>query len=45
MRININSIGVVIIFSIILALMVIFNHRSNITRLLSGEEKQLSFKK
>ena len=34
-----------IIFSIILALMVIFNHRSNITRLLSGEEKQLSFKK
>ena len=34
-----------VIFSIILALMVIFNHRSNITRLLSGEEKQLSFKK
>ena len=34
-----------VIFSIILALMVIFNHRSNIGRLLAGEEKQLSFKK
>ena len=34
-----------IVFSIILAAIVIFNHRSNIKRLLSGAENKLDFKK
>ena len=34
-----------LIFSILLALFVIFNHRANIKRLVNGEEKQISFKK
>ena len=34
-----------LIYSIILAVLVIFNHRANIKRLLAGEENKLSFKK
>ena len=34
-----------LIYSIILAVIVIFNHRSNIKRLLAGEENKISFKK
>lgn len=34
-----------LIYSIILALIVAFNHRSNIQRILSGTENKLSFKK
>ncbi len=34
-----------IIFGIILALIVIYNHRSNIKRIMNGEEKKLSIKK
>ncbi len=34
-----------LIYSIILAVIVIFNHRTNIKRLLAGEENKLSFKK
>ncbi len=34
-----------LIFSIILALIVVFNHRTNIKRILSGTENKLSFKK
>ena len=34
-----------IVFAIILALIVIFNHRSNIKRLIEGKENKLSFKK
>lgn len=37
--------GNYIIFSILLALIVIFNHRANIKRILSGEENKLSFSK
>lgn len=37
--------GKYIVFSIILALIVIFNHRSNIKRILAGTENRLSFKK
>lgn len=37
--------GSYVVFSIILALIVIFNHRSNIKRILSGTENRLSFKK
>ena len=33
------------IFSIILAVIVLFNHRSNIKRILSGTENKISFKK
>ncbi len=33
------------VFSIIMALLVMFNHRSNITRILNGTENKLSFKK
>ena len=33
------------IFSILLALIVIFNHRTNIKRILAGEENKLSFNK
>ena len=34
-----------IVFAIILALIVIFNHRSNIKRLIAGNENKISFKK
>ena len=34
-----------LIYSIILAVIVVFNHRSNIKRILSGTENKLSFKK
>ena len=34
-----------LIYSIILAVIVVFNHRSNIQRILSGTENKLSFKK
>ena len=34
-----------LVFSIILSALVIFNHRANIKRLLSGEENKISFKK
>ena len=34
-----------LIFSIILAVIVLFNHRSNIQRILSGKENKISFKK
>ena len=37
--------GKYIAFSIILALIVIFNHRTNIKRILTGTENKLSFKK
>ena len=37
--------GNYIVFSIVLAAIVIFNHRSNIKRILSGTENKLSFKK
>ena len=37
--------GNYIIFSLLLALVVIFNHRTNIKRILSGTENKLSFKK
>ena len=33
------------VFSIIMALIVAFNHRTNISRLLNGTENKLSFKK
>ena len=33
------------IFSVLLALIVIFNHRENIKRILAGEENKLNFKK
>ena len=33
------------IYSIILAVIVVFNHRSNIQRILNGNENKLSFKK
>ena len=37
--------GSYIIFSILLAVLVIFNHRANVKRLLSGTENKLDFKK
>ena len=37
--------GNYIVFSLLLALVVIFNHRTNIKRILAGEESKLSFKK
>lgn len=37
--------GNYIVFGLILALIVIFNHRSNIKRILNGTENKLSFKK
>ena len=37
--------GNYIIFGIILALFVIYNHRSNINRLLEGKENKLDFSK
>ena len=33
------------IYSLIIAVMVVFNHRENVKRLLSGTENKLSFKK
>ena len=33
------------IYSIILAIIVLYNHRSNIKRMLNGTENKLSFKK
>ena len=36
--------GNYIIFAIILAVLVVFNHRSNVKRLLEGKENKLSFK-
>ena len=33
------------IYSIIIAVIVIFNHRTNIKRILEGKENKLSFKK
>jgi glycerol-3-phosphate acyltransferase PlsY len=37
--------GNYLIYSIIIALIVIFNHRSNVKRLLNGTENKISFKK
>ena len=37
--------GNYIIYSIIIAIIIIFNHRSNIKRLLNGTENKISFKK
>ena len=37
--------GSYLIFSILLALLIIFNHRENIKRILAGKENKLSFKK
>lgn len=37
--------GNYLIFSILLAVLVVFNHRSNVKRLLNGTENKLSFKK
>lgn len=37
--------GNYIVFSLLLALIVIFNHRTNIKRILNGTENKLSFKK
>jgi len=34
-----------LVFSIILAVIVVFNHRENIKRLLEGKENKISFKK
>ena len=34
-----------LVFSIIIALLVVFNHRTNIQRILNGTENKLSFKK
>ena len=36
--------GNYIIFGVILAILVIFNHRENVKRLLTGTENKLSFK-
>ena len=40
-----NSNWSYLIFSIIVALLVIFNHRANVQRILNGTENRLSFKK
>ena len=37
--------GNYIVYSIVIAILVIFNHRSNIKRLLNGNENKISFKK
>ena len=37
--------GNYLLFSILLALIVIFNHRTNIKRIMAGNENKLSFKK
>ena len=36
--------GSYVIFAIIMAVLVVFNHRSNVKRLLEGKENKLSFK-
>ena len=36
--------GNYIIFAVILAVLVVFNHRTNVKRLLEGKENKLSFK-
>lgn len=41
---NYLVLGNYIVFGIILAIIVIFNHRENVKRLLSGKENKLSFK-
>ena len=40
-----NSNWSYLIFSIIIALLVIFNHRANVQRILNGTENRISFKK
>lgn len=40
-----NSNWSYLVFSIIVALLVIFNHRANVQRILNGTENRLSFKK
>ena len=40
-----NSNWSYLVFSIIVALLVIFNHRANVQRILNGKENRLSFKK
>ena len=40
----VNS-GSYVIFGIVMAAIVIFNHRSNLSRILKGEEHKLSFSK
>lgn len=40
-----NSNWSYLVFSIIIALLVIFNHRANVQRILNGTENRLSFKK
>ena len=40
-----NSGNVYFIYSVILAIIVLFNHRSNIKRILNGTENKVSFKK
>ena len=40
-----NSNWSYLVFSIIIALLVVFNHRTNIQRILNGTENKLSFKK
>ena len=37
--------GSYIIYSILLAVLVVFNHRANVKRLLEGKENKLDFKK
>ena len=37
--------GSYVIFGVVMAVIVIFNHRSNLSRILKGEENKLSFKK
>ena len=37
--------NVYFIYSLILAVIVLYNHRSNIKRILEGKENKLSFKK
>ena len=39
-----NSNWSYLIFSIIIAVLVVFNHRANVKRILSGTENKLSFK-
>ena len=40
-----NSNWSYLVFSIIVSLLVIFNHRANVQRILNGTENRLSFKK
>ena len=41
----VSQVSSYLIYSIILAVIVLFNHRSNIKRILSGKENKISFKK